>query len=271
VPELPELEILKEELREHVLGRRVLELVVPRGKEGDCPVSPWRSAMEGGTIVDIERRGKMLILYLDSGFSLIIHLMMAGQLLLASLHDGEPSDVGLVLDLGDDTLSLGQVHLKFVRMVPTNEIDDLPALSKLGHDPSEEGFSSGLLADMLAGRRGKIKSFLLDQRYIAGIGNTYADEILFGARISPTRAASSLTDREIKALRESIVQTLNRGMELGGSSEMAFVHLDGSRGSFQDHFQVKRRKGEPCFICGTPVERVSIGGRGTYFCPKCQK
>ena len=271
MPELPELEILKKELQEHVLGRRVVKLVVPEGREGDCPISLWRSAVEGGTIIDVERRGKMLIVELDSGFSLIIHLMMAGQLLLTSLHDGEPSDVRLVLDLGDDALSLGQVHLKFISVVPTNEMDDLPAVSKLGHDPLEEGFNSGLLADMLAGRRGKIKSFLLDQRYVAGIGNTYVDEMLFDARIAPTRAASSLSDAEIAQLHQSIVQTLRRGMELGGSSEMAFVHLDGSRGDFQDHFQVKRRKGEPCFSCGTSVERVSIGGRGTYFCPKCQK
>ena len=270
MPELPELEILKDELRRHVLGRTVRELIVPQGKAGDCPVARWKASLENARITDVERRGKMLLVHLDSGSSLVIHLMMVGQLLLSSLYNGTPSDVRLTLVFDSDQLTLGQVHLKFIRVVPTHKIDELPEVGKLGHDPLEEGFEAGLLADVLAGRRGKIKSFLLDQRYVAGIGNTYADEILFGARISPTRIASSLMDPEIKGLHESIVQTLNRGLELGGSSEMAFVHLDGTEGAFQKQFQVKSRKGQPCFVCGMPVERVSIGGRGTYSCPNCQ-
>jgi formamidopyrimidine-DNA glycosylase len=271
MPELPELEILKNELRRHVLDRTVRELIIPQDKAGDCPVARWKAAFENARITDVERRGKMLVMVLDSGFSLVIHLMMVGQLLLSSLHDGTPGDVRLTLVFDSDQLTLGQVHLKFIRVVPTQEVDKLPELSKLGHDPLVEGFDAGLLADMLAGRRGRIKSFLLDQRYVAGIGNTYADEILFAARISPTRIASSLADPEIKGLHQSIVQTLNRGLELGGSSEMAYVHLDGAQGAFQEQFQVKGRKGQLCFVCGTPVERASIGGRGTYFCPKCQK
>jgi len=271
MPELPELEILKAELRRHVLGRTVRELIVRQGNAGDCPVPHWKTALESARITDVERRGKMLVVHLDSGFSLVIHLMMVGQLLLSSLYDGTPSDVRLTIVFDSDQLTLGQVHLKFIRLVPFHKIDELPEVSRLGHDPLEVGFDAGLLADMLAGRRGKIKSFLLDQRYVAGIGNTYADEILFGARISHTRIASSLTDPEIKGLHESIVQTLKRGLELGGSSEMAFVHLDGTEGAFQEQFRVKGRKGQSCFVCGMLVERVSIGGRGTYFCPNCQK
>jgi formamidopyrimidine-DNA glycosylase len=271
MPELPELEILKGELRAHILGGQVKEVVVPEGNEGDCPVGQWKQALEGATITDIERRGKMLILHVDSGFSLIIHLMMVGQLLLRSLYNGVPNDVRLMLDFEDDLLYLGQVHLKFLRLVPTSAIPQLSALSKLGRDPLGETFSGAVLGEMLVRRRGKIKSFLLDQRHMAGIGNTYADEILFEARISPTRVASSLSEEEVRRLHGSVVRTLQRGLELGGSSEMAFVHLDGSKGSFQEQFQVKGRKGEPCFVCGTPVEKTSVGGRGTYFCPSCQK
>jgi formamidopyrimidine-DNA glycosylase len=270
MPELPELEILKEELRAHVLGRQVKELVVPQGREGACPVSQWKAAAEGGTIVDVERRGKMLLLHLDRGFSLVVHLMMVGQLLLSSLHEGEPHDVCLVLDFGDDQLSLGQVHLKFVHLVCAREMEDLPELKNLGYDPLGEGFTTQLLGELLARRKGKIKSFLLDQRYIAGIGNTYADEILFHSGISPLRVASSLTGDEVQALYSTIVRTLRRGLELGGSSEMAFLHLDGSKGTFQEQFQVKGRKGEPCFVCRTPIEKMSVGGRGTSFCPTCQ-
>jgi formamidopyrimidine-DNA glycosylase len=197
--------------------------------------------------------------------------MIAGQLLLLNLYNGVPNAVQLILVFEDDQLFLGQVHLKFLRLVPTQEIHQLPELSKLGRDPLGEAFGPEILGEMLAGRRGKIKSFLLDQRHIAGIGNTYADEILFEARISPTRVASSLSEAEIRRLHSSVVRTLQRGLQLGGSSEMAFVHLDGSKGGFQEQFQVKRRKGEPCFVCGTPIEKTSVGGRGTYFCPSCQE
>jgi formamidopyrimidine-DNA glycosylase len=270
MPELPELEILKNELRTHVVGQRVLELVFPEGKEGDCPVSQWKAAMEGATIVDVERRGKMLVLQLDNGFSLIIHLMMVGQLLLSSLYHGEPSDVRLVLRFVDDQLLVGQVHLKFLRLAPTSGVGELPELKKLGIDPLDGRCTAETLGEMLASRRVKIKSFLLDQRFVAGIGNTYADEMLFEARISPTRIASTLSGEEVRALHANMVRTLERGLELGGSSEMAFVHLDSGKGAFQDHFQVKGREGEPCSVCGTPIQKTSVGGRGTYFCPACQ-
>jgi formamidopyrimidine-DNA glycosylase len=271
MPELPELEILKDELKEHVVGRRVRELLVPEGKEGDCPVGQWKAAVEGAAIVDVQRRGKMLLLELDSGFSLVIHLMMVGQLLLSTLHEGEPSDVRLTLIFDSDQLTLGRVHLKFLRLVPTAELEEFPGLKKLGVDPLTGEFTTEVLHRMLAQRGGKIKSFLLDQRHIAGVGNTYADEILFQARIAPSRVASSLDGEEVRRLHESIVATLKRGLEWGGSSEMAFVHLDGSEGAFQDHCQVKGRKGQPCFVCGSPIEKVPIGGRGTYFCPQCQR
>jgi formamidopyrimidine-DNA glycosylase len=270
MPELPEVEILRNELRSQVLGRQVKELVIPDGREGHCPVSHWKAAVEGSTIIEVERRGKMLVMHLDSGFSLVVHLMMVGQLLLSSLHRREPQDVWLALDFGEDRLSLGQVHLKFVHLVSTRELEELPELNKLGCDALGEEFTAPFLGELLAGRKGKIKSFLLDQRYVAGIGNTYADEILFQAGISPVRAACSLTGEDVQTLYQSIGRTLRRGLELGGSSEMAFVHLDGSKGGFQEQFQVKGRQGEPCSVCGTDIERTSVGGRGTYFCPHCQ-
>ena len=271
MPELPELEILKEELKAHVLGRQVHEVIVPEGKEGDCPVPQLKVAMEGAAIVSVERRGKMLILRFDNGFSLLIHLMMVGQLLLSSLYEGEPNDVRLILRFSADQLSLGQVALKFLRLASSLELDELPELKKLGQDPLSEEFTVEALKDMLANRRGKLKPFLLNQEHIAGIGNTYADEILFQARIGPTRGASSLNDEELERLHTSIIETLRRGLELGGSSEMAFVHLDGRKGGFQEHFQVKGCEGKPCLVCGLPIEKITVGGRGTCFCPRCQE
>lgn len=271
MPELPELEILKEEVDAHVVGRRVEEVIVPGGRQGDCPVPRLKAAMEGSAIVGVERRGKMLILHFDSGFSLLIHLMMVGQLLLSGLYQGHPNDVRLVLRFKDHQLSLGQVALKFIRLVRTSELERLSEVKKLGADPLSEDFTVELLKEMLAKGRGKLKSFLLNQRHLAGIGNTYGDEILFEARIAPTREVSSLDDEEVERLHSCIIRTLQRGLELGGSSEMAFVHLDGTKGAFHEHFQVKRRKDRPCRVCGTPIEKVTVGGRGTYFCAACQR
>lgn len=263
MPELPEVEILKRELEAQVVGRRVAEVT----SQGDFSTK----GLVGARIVGVERRGKMLLLDLDSGLSLVIHLMMVGQLLLSPPFQGQPRDVRLTLCFDDGgQLTLGQVDLKFVHLLPTEEVERLPAIRKLGLDPLGETFTVQRLSGMLAGRRGMIKPFLLNQAHIAGLGNSYADEILFRARIAPTRRCSSLAPEEVARLHASIVDTLRQGIEWGGASEMAFVHLDGTEGRFQERFQVKGRKGHPCLVCGTPIERITVGGRGTHFCSRCQ-
>lgn len=271
MPELPEVEILKEELRREVVGRRVKEVAVFEKTEGQFPVAQLREAVGGRAIVGVRRRGKMLVLDFGGGHSLIIHLMMVGQLLLSPPFTGQPRDICLELKFADGTrLTLGQVRLKYVHLLPTAKVGSWPPVVKLGVDPLDESFTADLLRRLLAKKRGAIKTTLMDQAAIAGLGNVYADEILFRARLHPKRRASDLSQEEVERLHASIVAELQRGLELGGSSEMAFLHLDGSEGSYQEGFQVKGRKGKPCFVCATPIERVEVGGRGTYFCPRCQ-
>lgn len=269
MPELPEIELLKQEMA-NVVGRQVAQVLVP--KEDDFPLDELKALLEGATITQVRRRGKMLVIEFDAAQALIVHLMMVGQLLLSPPFTGEPNDVRMILHFGDGSqLTLGQVPLKYVHLLPIDHVEEWPGIKKLGIDALDEAFTAELLRRMLSKRRGAIKSFLLNQAHIAGIGNTYADEILFQAGLYPKRSASSLSTEEMRRLYASITETLHRGIELGGSSEMAFVHLDGSQGAFQEHFQVNQRQGEPCFVCGTPIERIKIGGRGTYFCPKCQE
>jgi len=291
MPELPELEILKEELRREVVGRRVGGGGVFEKTEGQFPIVQLREAAEGRAIVGVRRRGKMLVLDFEGGRSLIIHLMMVGQLLLSPpfagqpcgirhiptqtlqrrpIPQGQPRDVCLELKFADGIrLTLGQVRLKYVHLLPTAEVDNWPPIAKLGVDPLDESFTVDLLRRLLARKRGMIKTTLMNQAAIAGLGNVYSDEILFRARLHPQRRASELSAEEVERLHASIVAELQRGLELGGSSEMAFLHLDGSEGSYQESFQVKGRKGKPCFACATPIERIKVGGRGTYFCPRC--
>lgn len=270
MPELPEVGILKEELRHEVVGRRVEGAAIFEKTEGQFPIAELRETAEGRAIAGVRRRGKMLVLDFEGGRSLIIHLMMVGQLLLSPPFTGQPHDVCLELKFaGGARLTLGQVRLKYVHLLPTAEVDDWPPIAKLGVDPLDEGFTVDLLRRLLARKRGMIKTTLMDQTAIAGLGNVYSDEILFRARLHPQRRASELSEEEVERLHASIVAELRRGLELGGSSEMAFVHLDGSGGSYQESFQVKGRKGKPCFACATSIERIKVGGRGTYFCPRC--
>jgi len=271
MPELPEVEILKEELSREVVGRRVREVAVFGRTEGQFPIVQFREAVEGRAIVEVQRRGKMLVLDFEGSHSLIVHLMMVGQLLLSPPFTGQPRDVCLDLKLANGgRLTLGQVRLKYVHLLPTTEVDNCPPIAKLGVDPLDESFTVDLLQGLLVRKRGAIKAALMDQAVIAGLGNVYTDEILFQARLHPQRRASELSEDEVEQLYASIVAELQRGLELGGSSEMAFVHLDGSAGSYQESFQVKGRKGKPCFVCATPIERAKVSGRGTYFCPYCQ-
>jgi formamidopyrimidine-DNA glycosylase len=271
MPELPEVEILKEELSREVVGRRVREAAVFEKTEDQLLIVQLREAVEDRAIAGVRRRGKMLVLDFEGGHSLIIHLMMVGQLLLSPPFTGQPRDVCLELKLPDDArLTLGQVRLKYVHLLPTAEVGDWPPVAKLGVDPLDVSFTVDLLRRLLAKKRGMIKITLMNQAAIAGLGNVYADEILFRARLHPQRRASELSEDEVERLHASIVAELQRGLEMSGSSEMAFLHLDGSEGFYQETFQVKGRKGKPCFVCATPIERIKVGGRGTYFCPRCQ-
>ena len=299
MPELPEVEILKQELRREVVGRVVEEVALFEETAGHLPVAELMEATGGRVITGAQRRGKMLVLDFESSYSLVIHLMMVGQLLLSPPFTGQPRDVCLELRFADDALSLrrpqpfepkrsglstgsvegtegggrltlGQVRLKYVHLLPTAKVDDWPPIARLGIDPLNDNFTVDLLRRLLAKKRGAIKAVLMDQAVIAGLGNVYTDEILFQARLHPQLHASELSGQEVEHLHACIKAELQRGLELGGSSEMAFVHLDGHQGSYQESFQVKGRKGKPCFVCSTPVKRVKVGGRGTYFCPRCQ-
>ena len=212
MPELPEIEILAQELRREVIGRRVADVLTPGDAFPSDEIVSW---LKGATITQVRRRGKRLVLDFDTGQSLIIHLMMVGQLLLSPPFTGEPNAVCLILRFPDGSrLSLGQVHPKYLHLVPTDEVDERPEIVRLGIDPLDKRFTRDALQGMLSKRRGAIKPFLLDQSHIAGIGNTYADEILFRARLHPKRGASGLCAEETARLYDSIVETLHRAITL---------------------------------------------------------
>ena len=272
MPELPEVEILKNQLNERVKGKKIVDVSIPHLKRWpDFPAEDFKAAVTGGVVERVERKGKMLLIGLDNGNSLLIHLMMAGQIIQTDGPARVEKNNELILPLSDGSrLWINNLALQFVHFGTREQVETLPQLEKLGVDPCSETFTLSLFKEKLRRRRGQVKSLLLNQGFIAGLGSIYGDELLFNAGIRPDRGVDTLSDKEKETLYHSIRQTLQQGLDAGGASEFAFVQLDGSEGSFQEHFKVNRRQGKPCLECGTAIEKIKISGRGTYFCPGCQ-
>lgn len=269
MPELPEVETTIRDLTPDLLARRIegVDVLWPATVAAP-PLSAFDLRLRGQRIVRLGRRGKYLLFSLDGGDTLIVHLRMTGHLavVLPETPDHKHLRLRIRLEGGGelrftDTRKFGRVYLV---------ADPSEVLGSLGIEPLESSFTVEALASLLAGRRAPVKSFLLDQRRIAGIGNLYADEALFYARILPHRLADTLGGEEIARLHAAIQQVLREGVEDHGSSVDDFRRPDGSRGNHGDRLAVYGRTGEPCPRCGTAIERTVIGGRGTHYCPRCQ-
>jgi len=273
VPELPEVETVRRRIAPLVEGATIAgaEIVDPRLTR---PVSPSlvADALVGERIAAVERRGKYLLWRLGSGRTLVVHLRMTGSLLHFPAGD-LPADAYRRATLALDTGAA--VGYRDVRRFGTWELLDdghlRPYLAlRLGPEPLAPSFTSARLARIVAERRAPIKAVLLDQRRIAGIGNIYADEALWRARIHPRRPAGELDAAEVARLHRAVRAALRRGVELSGSTLRDYVTPDGEGGGMQHEFHVYGRLGEPCDRCGRPIERIVVGGRGTWFCPRCQ-
>ncbi|MFO7661336.1 MAG: bifunctional DNA-formamidopyrimidine glycosylase/DNA-(apurinic or apyrimidinic site) lyase [Chloroflexota bacterium] len=269
MPELPEVETFVRALRRPLVGRMIT------GTRNDWPrhiavpsFTELQDRIAGHRIEAIDRRGKYLVFSLSDDETLIIHLKMTGHL---SVVPGEtPPDLyaHTIFELDDgrelrfrDTRKFGRIYL--VR-------DPAEVLGLLGPEPLEPSFTVESFTDRLAGRKRVLKPLLLDQTFIAGIGNIYADEALFYAGIRPMRLSHTLTSGEIAALHAAIRQVLEMGIDREGASFSTYVKANGGMGEMQNAVAVFRRTGQPCYQCGGPVERIVLGGRSTHYCPSCQ-
>jgi formamidopyrimidine-DNA glycosylase len=275
VPELPEVETIRARLAPRLEGRRLerVEIVDPRLTRPEPPEAV-AALLEGELIIQVGRRGKYLVFEFESGRHLLVHLRMTGNV-------EHPAQGGLAadpyrravvkLDDGTDVAYRDVRRFGTWELLEPGELQDYFAARRLGREPLERTFTTRALTAALAGRRAPIKAALLDQRAAAGVGNIYADEALWRARIHPLRPAGTLRDEEIAGLRKAVRAALQMGVARQGASLRDYRDPEGRRGRMQDAFKVYGREGDPCPRCGTPIEKTRAGGRGTWFCPHCQR
>jgi formamidopyrimidine-DNA glycosylase len=272
MPELPEVETIKRQLAPYVEGRTItrVEILDSRWTRPESPAEMERE-LGGAAVLGLSRSGKYLVMELSDDRYLLMHLRMTGALLVDPPVEPLHTRVRFQLD-GDRSLvyvdprRFGTGHL--LRGVT---LRNSYLAQRIGIEPFTAEFTADHLFRLTRGRRAPIKSFVLDQRRIAGVGNIYADEALFRAGIHPLRPAGRLTRAQLERLRAAIEQALQAGIDAKGASIDDFRHVDGARGSFQDRFLIHRRAGQPCQRCGATVRKLFVGGRGTYVCERCQR
>lgn len=270
MPELPEVETVVRGLRAPLVGRTVESMWYNWDNTIHSPhPSEFAARITGQTFRAVNRRAKYILCELDVD-TLIIHLKMTGRLYVVpdeALSDADPwVHFRLQLDAGQqlrfsDARKFGKVYL-------TDDVHKIT--SKLGPEPLEDDFTAAVLRERLTGRQRAIKALLLDQSFIAGVGNIYADEALHRAGIHPLRGAHTLNDDEIARLHTTIRAALNAGIDYEGATLNWYRKPDGTPGESQKHFYVYGREGQPCIICGHPIEKIRVAQRGTHFCPICQ-
>lgn len=288
MPELPEVETVRRGLQELIVGRKVKS-----ARELNSPKSfpnaseDVQAFLVGAKVKAVNRRAKVLLIDLNTDYTLVVHLKMTGQLVFrgsgVAFGAGHPSEslVGelpdrstrVVIEFTDGSNLFFNDQRKFgwMKLLPTIEVPNIDFMKRVGPEPLEADFTPKQFAERFK-RRAKtnIKAALLDQTVVAGVGNIYADESLWGAKIHPKRLVSSLTEEDFTKLYEELRTVMNLAIEKGGSTDKNYVNAEGKRGSYLDFARVFRQEGKPCPRCGTAIEKIKHAGRGTHFCPSCQ-
>jgi formamidopyrimidine-DNA glycosylase len=271
VPELPEVETIRRQLAPELEGRRLDRIAVLDPRWSDpAPAEAISDALNGRRIERLWRRGKYLVVSFEDDVHLVMHLRMTGNMLLAE-EEPKHTRVRMTLDDGRKLLFVDQRRFGTGDVLLGSDALAEYFASRLGVEPLSPDFTADALRDQARGRRQPVKAFLLNQERVAGVGNIYADEALFRARIHPLRAVGTLRKPQIEALRDAVVASLEEGIDAKGASIDDYRHVDGARGSFQDRFLVHLRAGKPCVRCGATIQKLRAAGRGTYVCPRCQR
>jgi formamidopyrimidine-DNA glycosylase len=280
MPELPEVETIRRGLQKQIKNKQIKDIVINVDKIVKKPsLREFITKIKGKKIKEIDRRGKYIIIHLDSRNKLIVHLGMTGLLIYP--YDNKiiekeinPKHNHLIFTFTDDTKLVFNDVRKFGKIFLVSNIDEVESIAKLGVEPLEDYFTEEVFIQILNKKKnGKIKSFLMKQEFITGLGNIYANEVLYRSNIHPLRPVSSLNKKEIKNLYQQIKLVLGEAVKLRGSTvaDEAYRDTDGKKGKFAKKLQVYARKGEPCIKCGHSIEVARIEGRSSFICPQCQK
>lgn len=266
MPELPEVETVVRRLRGPLIGRRFCSVYVNWERMVQVPVEEFRMRLPGQRVEDISRRGKYLVIQLSQGDNLIIHLKMTGDLMVQLAADPPHQHDRIVFDLEDGYQLRFRDARKFGRVYLTDEPAEV--LGRLGPEPLDEGFTEDDFLGLFDGRSARIKPLLLDQKFIAGLGNIYADEVLFLAGIRPQRRSDTLAEEDKRRLYRAIREVLLIAIRQKGTSLADEAYRGGG---YQQQFLVYSREEQPCPKCGSLIRRIRLGQRSAHFCPDCQQ
>lgn len=272
MPEIPEIETMRRGLASRLAGKTVKTIEILRRKAVNVPPEKFIEALAGAAVTTIERRAKILIFSFSSQYSFLVHFMLEGfprVFYSNETPDGQPS-LSITFTTGEQ-LAFFRINLGYIQLVETESLPQVDKLAGLGPEPLVDSFTYDAFAALIRSKKGMIKPLLMDQTFIAGIGNVYSNEILFCCRLLPTRKASSLSDAERAALYKCIRRILSQALHHGGVYEEQLASDDIASGGYTALLQVAYRTGQPCYVCGHPIETKRVGGRNAFYCPVCQK
>lgn len=287
MPELPEVETVRRGLSLFIVGRTIKTVSHDTPKSFPNDPQTVKAFMTGASITDVRRRAKVLLIELSTNYTLVIHLKMTGQLVYVGeirFGAGHPSDslvhnlpdksTRVTIEFEDGTYLYFNDQRKFgwMKLIPTPEVPNIDFMKKVGPEPLEADFTAKQFAQAFKRRANtSIKAALLDQSVVAGVGNIYADESLWGAKIHPTRLVKTLRPIDFKRLYTELRIVMNLAIQKGGSSNHTYINAEGKKGSYMDFARAFRREGLPCPRCNAPIIKFKAAGRGTHICPNCQK
>jgi formamidopyrimidine-DNA glycosylase len=272
MPEVVEIDFLRKEIKDILIGKIIQKGVLKKESLSNLNIEEFDKALKERKIINARRKGKVLIVDLSGGISLLVHFLLTG---FARFYDECPkTDFHAALYFAGNSCLIfnGIMRGGFIRIVETDEIFEEKGLKHLGIDVLDPSFTLNEFKKLIYESKTKtIKDLITEQSIMSGIGNTYSDEILFEANVSPFRICATLSNDEIERVFKMKSVVFERSINYGGESQLSFVHLDGRKGEFHKYYNVHKRAGKPCFRCGSKVALRRLSGRNSYYCPNCQK